>query len=45
MFVIDINLINNIIVFGDNEDLFKKEFIVKDVNFILIDMLEELLRV
>lgn len=45
MFVIDINPINNTIVLGDNEDLFKKELIAKDVNFISIDTLEEPLRV
>ncbi|KPI53862.1 thiouridylase [Clostridioides difficile] len=45
MFVIDINPINNTIVLGDNEELFKKELIAKDVNFISIDKLEEPLRV
>lgn len=37
MFVIDINAKENKVVLGDNEDLFKKELIIKDVNTIPFD--------
>ena len=37
MFVIDINAKKNTVVLGDNEDLFNKVVIAKDVNFIAFD--------
>lgn len=45
MFVVDINAANNTVILGDNEELFKRELIAKDVNFISIDKLEEPMRV
>lgn len=37
MFVIDINAKDNVVVLGDNEDLFKNELIINDVNTIPFD--------
>ena len=44
-FVIDKNPLNNTVVLGDEEHLFKKEVLVTDVNFIPFDKLEGEMRV
>ena len=41
MYVVDINVENNEVVLGDNEDLFKDSLICSDVNFISIENLKE----
>ncbi|MDR1774487.1 MAG: tRNA 2-thiouridine(34) synthase MnmA, partial [Clostridioides sp.] len=45
MFVVEINAKNNTVVLGDNEDLFTKEVIAKDVNLITIDKVDKPMRV
>ena len=45
MFVIDINAKKNTVVLGDNEDLFNKVVIAKDVNLIAFDEITEPVRV
>lgn len=40
MFVLDIDVENNTVVLGDNEDLFTKEFLVNDLNWISIEELD-----
>ena len=40
MFVVDINAKKNRVVLGSNEDLFKKELVIKDVNTIPFDFAE-----
>ena len=44
MFVIDINAKKNTVVLGDNEDLFNKVVIAKDVNLIAFDEITEPVR-
>ena len=44
-YVIDIDLQKNAIIIGDKKDLLTREFIAKDVNWILFDHLEESLQV
>ena len=44
-FVIDKNAQSNTVILGDEEHLFKKEVLVKDVNFIPFDSLENEMRV
>ena len=41
MFVVDIDPVRNTVVLGDNEDIFNKVLIAKDVNFISIDGVKE----
>ncbi len=41
MYVVDIDAENDIVVLGDNEDVFSQEMIVEDLNFIMIDKLEK----
>ena len=41
MFVVDINVENNKVVLGDNENLFVKEIYAYDLNWIYFDSLEE----
>ena len=45
VFVTDINPLTNVVVLGDEEDIFKTELVAKDLNFILFDKLESNLRV
>lgn len=45
MFVVDINAKKNTVILGDNEDIFSKELIARDVNFIPFDKIEEPIRV
>lgn len=45
MFVVDINAKKNTVILGDNEDIFSKELIAKDVNFIPFDKIDEPIRV
>jgi tRNA-uridine 2-sulfurtransferase len=45
MFVVDIDVENNQVVLGSNEDLFIKEIIVEDLNWISIDRLEQAMKV
>ena len=45
MFVVDIDPIRNTVILGDNEDIFSKTLIAKDVNFISIDKIEEPIKV
>ena len=45
MFVVDINAKKNTVVLGDNEDLFNKVVIAKDVNLIPFDDITEPIRV
>lgn len=45
MYVIDIKPETNEVVLGDEEDIFKKELIAKDVNFIPMDKLQGKMRV
>lgn len=45
MFVVDINAKKNMVVLGDNEDLFKKELIATDVNIIPFNDIEEPIKV
>ena len=45
VFVTDINPLTNVVVLGDEEDIFKTELIAKDLNFILFEKLESNLRV
>lgn len=45
MYVVDINPLENTVVLGCEEDIFKKEFIIKDVNFMPFEILEEPLEV
>ncbi len=45
MFVVDIDIKNNRIVLGDNEDLFSSSLTAKDLNFIPFDVLKENIRV
>ena len=45
MFVIDINAKKNTVVLGDNENLFNKVVIAKDVNLIAFDEITEPVRV
>lgn len=41
MYVIDINPFKNEVVLGSNEDLFKDEFVVKDINFMPFEILNK----
>ncbi|WP_027634104.1 tRNA 2-thiouridine(34) synthase MnmA [Clostridium hydrogeniformans] len=41
MFVIDINPLNNEVVLGNEEDIFKTTLVAKDLNFIAFDELKE----
>ena len=45
MFVVDIDAKKNTVILGDNEDIFNKELIAKDVNFIKYDKIDEPIRV
>ena len=45
MFVVDIDPVKNTVVLGDNEDIFNKGLIAKDVNLISIDDIKEPIRV
>ena len=45
MFVVDIDPVKNTVVLGDNEDIFNKGLIAKDVNLISIDDIKEHIRV
>lgn len=45
MFVVDIDPVKNIVILGDNEDIFKKSLIAKDINLISIDSIDKPLRV
>lgn len=45
MFVVDIDPVKNMVVLGNNEDIFKKSLIAKDVNLISIDNIDKPLRV
>jgi tRNA-specific 2-thiouridylase len=45
IFVTDINPLTNVVVLGDEEDIFKTELIAKDLNFILFEKLTSNLRV
>lgn len=41
MYVVDIDAENDIVVLGDNHDVFSREMIVEDLNYIMIDKLEK----
>lgn len=41
MFVVDIDTENNTVILGDNDDLFTKEFIASDLNWISIEKLDK----
>lgn len=45
MFVIDINPLNNEVVLGSEEDIFKTTLVAKDLNFIAFDKLKEPVKV
>ncbi|MEW8955543.1 tRNA 2-thiouridine(34) synthase MnmA [Clostridium sp.] len=45
MFVIDINPLNNEVVLGSEEDIFKTTLVAKDLNFIAFDELKEPVKV
>lgn len=45
VYVIDINPLTNQVVIGDEKDVFKTELIVKDLNFIMFDKLQEKMKV
>lgn len=45
MYVVDIDVEANEVILGENQDLFKKELIAEDVNFIPFDKLEKPLEV
>jgi tRNA-specific 2-thiouridylase len=45
MFVVDIDVENNTVILGDNDDLFTKEFIAYDLNWISIETLDKPMRV
>lgn len=45
MYVIDINPLKNTVVLGSEEDIFKTEFIIKDVNFMAFETLTKPLKV
>lgn len=45
MFVVDIDVENNTVILGDNDDLFTKEFTVRDLNWISIESLDKEIRV
>jgi len=41
MYVVDIDAENDIVVLGENNDVFSREMIVEDLNYIMIDKLEK----
>ena len=45
MFVVDIDSESNTVILGSNDDLFKKELIASDLNWIAIDSLEDSMEV
>jgi len=45
VYVVDIDAVNNVVVIGEEEELFKDRFLVEDVNFISIEELEEPMQV
>ena len=44
-YVIDIDPVKNTVILGDEEDLFKDEFIIKDVNFMPFEVLSDSMNV